>query len=118
MSENNVSRFERPVRWEKPRMDELEKVIRSRSKQTENVIISDHAFDRVEERDITQQDVYNILRTGVVLENIENVSKQPNTWKVQVMKALNGGYRQAIAVTLVVKDDDHLFVKTVMWRDL
>ena len=47
-------------------MDEAERVIRERAEVTARIIISEHAFDRIAERSITQQDVYNILRTGII----------------------------------------------------
>jgi hypothetical protein len=55
-----------PLRWAKLRADEAGRVIRERCKDTANVIIGDHAFDRIEERTITSEDVYWILENGHV----------------------------------------------------
>ena len=96
-------------------MDEAERVIRERAAVTARIIISDHAFDRVAERSITQQDVYNILRAGFV-----EGSPQRNLegeWEVVVVKRMPGT-REAGAATIVYRDEEFLFVKTVEWMDL
>lgn len=95
------------------RADEAERVIRERAADTGNVIISVHAFDRVEERTILTEDVYWILRKGYV-------EGQPifedGEWKVVVVKRMPGG-REAGAVTLIVEAEQTIFVKTVEWMD-
>lgn len=107
--------FRRPINWAKLRTDEAERIIRERAAVTARVVIGVHAFDRVEERSITQQDVYRILRTGFVegfpQRNIEG------EWEVVVVKRLPGT-REAGAVTIVYRSEDVLFVKTVEWMDL
>lgn len=40
----------RPIRWGNLRSDEGERIIRERVKDTGNVIIGDHALDRLDER--------------------------------------------------------------------
>ena len=55
----------RPINWKKPKTDVAERLIRQRSEDTSKVIIGDHAFERIDEREIVQADVYRILRTGV-----------------------------------------------------
>jgi hypothetical protein len=86
-------------------------------KDTGNVQISKHAYDRLEQRSGVQaifaEDVYDILETGAVqsapiLEDGE--------WKVIVVKRMPGS-RDAGAVTLFVQENETLFVKTVQWMD-
>ena len=105
----------RPINWAKLRSDEAERLIRDRAKDSECVIFSVHAFDRVDERSITQQDAYRILRTGFV-----EGSPQGNfegEWEVTVVKRMPGT-REAGVVTIVYRNEKTLFVKTVEWMDL
>jgi hypothetical protein len=105
--------FERPINWNRLRSDEAERVIRERSKDTANVVISDHAFERVKQRSIVAPDVYWILQTGFaegipVMENGE--------WKVIMTRRMPGS-REAGVVTLIVGENEEVFVKTVEWMD-
>lgn len=106
--------FRRPVNWDRFRPDEAERVIHERAADTDNVIMGVHAYDRIEERSITQPDVYVILRTGHVIEapqrNIEG------DWEAVVEKRMPGG-RAAGVVTIVFREEETLFVKTVEWID-
>lgn len=109
--------FRRPIRWGALRADEAERVIRERIKESENVIVSEHAFERVSERGgeiLTNVDIYYILETGMV----EGVPVKANDaeWKVVVVKRMPGT-REAGVVTLIAQSDDTLFVKTVEWMD-
>lgn len=103
----------RPINWGKPNTNVAERLIRQRAQDTSNVIIGDHAFDRVEEREILQADVYRILRAGFV----ENVAlNSDGDWEALVSMRLKGT-RDAGVVTIIFCNDSSLFVKTVMWRD-
>ena len=103
----------RPLRWDRFRADEAQRVIRERCRRTENIVFSNHAFDRVAQRSILREDVYTIIESG-------HVEGQPvfekGAWKVIVTKRMPGT-REAGAVTLIVSDDDFVFVKTVEWMD-
>jgi Domain of unknown function (DUF4258) len=105
--------FRRPIRWARLRADEAERVIRERCRDTANVFIGEHAFDRVEERTITTEDVYWILETGHV---IDAPIKEGGKWKVIVARRMPGT-REAGVVTLIAEDDGTLVVKTVQWMD-
>jgi hypothetical protein len=109
---------QRPVRWGNLRSDEAERVIRQRVKDTENVIISVHALDRVRERfsgdTLNTEDVYWILETGSVTD--KPVRENEREWKVIVVKRMPGT-REAGVVTLIATDSTRLFVKTVEWMD-
>jgi hypothetical protein len=110
--------FRRPVRWSNLRSDEAEREIRERVKDTDNVIISDHAFDRMDERfsgiAFTAVDVYWILETGTVQGTPTRENGQE--WKVVVVRRMPGA-REAGVVTLVASTNNKLFVKTVEWMD-
>ncbi|WP_158925465.1 DUF4258 domain-containing protein [Acidisphaera sp. S103] len=110
--------FVRPIRWDRLRTDEAERIIRKRVQDTGNVIISEHAFERIDERfsgpAFTTVDVYHILETGRIRE--APIREATGEWKVIVVRRLPGT-REAGVVTLIARTDDTLFVKTVEWMD-
>ncbi len=108
----------RPVRWDRMRADEAERIVRTRAKQSFNVTIGEHAFERVDGRSIVLADVYRILRAGQIDGLPERVARADGSaaWKVVMARRMPGA-REAGAVTLFLEGDDQLFVKTVMWMD-
>ena len=115
-NEDEPPKIVRPLRWTALRADEAEKVIRERSEATRNVVFSLRAFDRIEERAITQSDVLAILREGHV-EGEPELMKNGVDWKVVVTRRMPGG-RVAGAVTVIYRPPaDNLFVMTVEWMD-
>ena len=109
-----VTPFPRPINWAELRSDEAEKVIRERAEDTGNVIFSDHAWDRVSEREITRQDVFRILQQGYCQEPAKD---EFGRWKVIVTKRLQGS-REAGVITVIVDDEEKLIIPTVQWMDL
>lgn len=107
--------FRRPINWKNLRSDEAERIIRERSQNSANVIVGGHAFDRVALRDILRPDVDRILRTGVV--NLAPVRNDNDEWEAIMVLRLRGT-RDAGVVTVILKEKDQLFVKTVMWMDV
>ena len=106
--------FRRPINWDRLRTDEAERLIRERAATTGNVIFGVHAYDRIEERSIIQSDVYRILRTGFV-EGTPARNEEGN-WEAVVTKRMSGG-REAGVVTIILSENEYLFVKTVQWMD-
>lgn len=80
---------------------------------TFNVVFGFHAMERMEERGLTDAQVYEVLRTGTV--------KAPPTltelgeWKCKIAKQMRGG-REAGVITIILQSGK-LFVKTVEWED-
>jgi hypothetical protein len=108
--------FRRPTRWHALRADEAERVVREWAQDTARVFFSGHAFDRIEDRSITQDDAYWILRTGFV-EEAPVRGRKAGEWKVIVARRMPGG-RRAGLVTLIVQRDRILDVITVEWMDV
>ncbi len=106
--------FRRPIRWDRLRSDEAERVIRERAADTAKVRFALHAFDRIDDRSITQVDAYRILREGYVDTLQKNLDGE---WEAIVTKRMPGS-REAAVVTIVFRQIDELFVKTVMWQDV
>ena len=108
----------RPVRWTALRSDEAEQIIRDWSQDTGRVVITDHAFERVDEREADGLDtmtVYKVLQTGQVFG--DPVRNERGHWQATMARRMPGG-RDACVVTVIVTDDRTLIVRTVMWRDL
>lgn len=108
----------RPIRWGNLRTDEAERVIRERVRDTDNVVIGNHALERVNERfgglSFTTEDIYWILETGSIPDR--PTRENAREWKVIVVKRMPGT-REAGVVTLIATDSDRLFVKTAEWMD-
>lgn len=90
------------------------KAIRERATDTANVILTDHAQERMQERGILAPEVFDILRRGMVHRPPERLAG--GDWKAEMEMRMPGG-RDAVVVT-VVRVGDRLVVKTVMWRDM
>jgi hypothetical protein len=92
----------RPIRWDNLRTDEAERVIRERVRDTDNVIIGNHALERVNERfgglSFTTEDIYWILETGSIPDR--PTRENAREWKVIVVKRMPGT-REAGVVTLI-----------------
>lgn len=105
----------RPIRWERLRADEAEREIRRRI-EAGTLTISDHAYDRIDERGderLLDPDVLTILRKGTVRQQPK---KEENGWSVTVERRMPGS-RDAGVVTVIVHPGDDLIVKTVEWMD-
>ena len=83
-----------------------------------HLIITEHAFDRVDARGTDSLDtmtVYRVLQTGTVFG--DPVVNERGHWQATMAKRMPGG-RDACVVTVIVRGDHTLIVRTVMWRDL
>lgn len=109
----NIVPLRRPVRWDRLRCDEAERLVRERAKASENVIITHHAAQRLLERGILDIDLFRALRNGQVVDDPVRVN---DDWEVKVVKRLKGA-RDVQTVTIIVRADETLIIKTVMWRD-
>lgn len=99
----------------KPPRGRLEKRIREIAKDDEKITWSDHAFDRIDERDITIRDALTVLLTGLIDGEIEQ-GRSLGEWKCKMTKRMKG--RREIGVVVIIIKDEELFVKTVEWEDL
>lgn len=88
-------------------------LIAEAAKDTVRVILGNHALLRMEQRGISDTEVYRILRFGDVLE--QPTRTRQKEWKCKVVMKIKGN-RTAGAVTIILHDG-LLFVKTVEWED-
>jgi hypothetical protein len=91
-----------------------EKRIHEISILSENVILGSHALKRMEERDITDADVFRVLRTGFVDDSPTKVND--TDWKCKITLKIRGG--RTVGVVTIILHRGKLFVKTVEWEDM
>jgi hypothetical protein len=102
------------VRKFRMRPERAQALVRAIAADTGKVIIGDHAKRRMEEREISDIEVYRLLQTGHVME--EPYQTEHKEWKCKVTKKLKGN-REAGVVTIILKTG-MLFAQTVEWEDL
>ena len=90
----------RPINWNRLRLDEAEGLIRSRSRpdKTGNVIFTNHAEERMEERGITRHQAMTVLRGGQCSTPKLN---DKGDWEVLVSKKIAGSRDVGVATVIV-----------------
>lgn len=99
----------------RPRPQLLLRRIHHLAADSANVILSNHAIDRMAERDIIDVEVFRILRNGALSGEPEQTPK--GEWKLKLVMRLRGN-RDAGVVTIILHGNRKLLVKTVEWEDL
>lgn len=88
--------------------------VREAAKDSANVVITDHAKQRMAQRGISIRDVLTVLRMGHV--DVSPTPARVGEWKCTVTKRLASGGRTAGVVT-VIAGRSRLIVLTVEWED-
>lgn len=91
-----------------------EKRIRDIAKVSGHVILSNHARERMVEREFFDSDVLRVLRTGYV-DGAPALTGN-NEWPCKITSKIREG-RTGGVVTIILHSGK-LFVKTVEWEDL
>jgi hypothetical protein len=91
-----------------------EKRIREFAATSDSIRWSDHALERMNEREIFDVDVLRALRLGMVRGAPEKTKMEE--WKCKMVYKLRGS--RSIGVVVIILKTDGLFVKTVEWEDL
>lgn len=93
--------------------DILKRLVRKLAASSSNIVITEHAEERMYERDINFETVLKILRTGEI--HFEHKDKKGNS----VIRATKNvvSKRDASVVTAVVNQTKQLILITVMWDD-
>lgn len=110
---NKVVPFERPIRWDNLRTDEAQRVVRKRAEDNK-IKFSYHAEERQEERDFNNADAMRIIKEGYIQD--PPIKNEFGDWEVKVVRRMPGG-RDAAAAIIILTNDDHILIKTVMWMD-
>ena len=79
------------------------------------MILTSHAIERMSERDILDAEVFKILQNGALTGVPEQTPR--GEWKLTLVMRLRGN-RDAGVVTIILRGDRQLLVKTVEWEDL
>ena len=112
MSERSKS----PVGRERPDPRKLREIARFiATNDTKNVFLTDHALERMEERDIPDVTVYRVLRNGYMKGDPEPGEKD-GEWKIVICDQVRG--RREVGVVTIVVKAKKLVIKTVEWKDL
>ena len=93
---------------------EAEQKIHEISLNSRNVIVTDHAKERMEERGFVTQDLFGILREGYV-DSEAVLDKDKNNWKYKITKRIDT-IREAGVVTAIVDDYKRLIIITIEWE--
>lgn len=91
-----------------------ENVIRQSAQDADNIILGNHAMERMSERGIFTADVLRILRSGWVDDEPEYTDS--GEWKCKITLDIKRG--RAAGVVTIIMHNDMLFVKTVEWEDI
>lgn len=91
----------------------LEQRIHELAEQGE-VSFSDHAYERMDERSISDVQVIRVLKTGEIRGDIEPGNRN-GEWKCKIVERVKG--MREIGVATVVIRNARLFIKTVEWED-
>ncbi|RIY03485.1 DUF4258 domain-containing protein [Aureimonas flava] len=89
--------------------------VRQLAANSENVRWSQHALDRMAERDITIRQALYVLREGDVVGPIE-LGKYPGELKAKFIRNMRG--RRDVGVVVLLVKNGRLNVKTVEWEDI
>jgi hypothetical protein len=90
-----------------------EALIRQIAQESANVIFGDHTRARILEREITDIDMFRVLRTGGIVGAPEPAER--GEWKCKMVQRARGG--REIGVVAIILRDKKLFIKTVEWED-
>jgi hypothetical protein len=91
-----------------------ERKIHELSINSNNVILTKHAIERMEERDFSMDDLFDVLRSGYVDEAPEFDNDKKN-WVCKIVKRINS-VRDAGVVTAIVDRNQNLLIITMEWE--
>ncbi len=90
--------------------------IRGYAADSENVAFSNHALERMEERDITDVEVIRVLQQGSIAGS-PWVEERKGDMACKVVQRQPCG-RSIGVVTIIITPQGRLLVKTVEWEDV
>ncbi|MEO1659345.1 MAG: DUF4258 domain-containing protein [Pseudomonadota bacterium] len=108
-NENKVVRF-------RPRPDQLQARIRELAADSYNVLIpTDHSLERQDERDITDEMIYDTLRTGYI-DNDIRPGENAGEWVCKMTKRIK--HKREVGVVTVLIENQNILIVTVEWEDM
>lgn len=91
-----------------------EQRIKLLASSTGNIQWSDHALERMVEREIFDVDALRVLRNGNCEGEPERT--QRDEWKCKMVRRVRG--TREVGVVVIITNTNRLFVKTIEWEDL
>lgn len=79
-----------------------------------NLIYTDHAEERMDERGITTGDIMQVLKRGYVLGEIEPATRGRHKYPIE---GLSPNSPRTIRLIVIAKRPKFLKIITVMWKD-
>jgi Domain of unknown function (DUF4258) len=96
--------------------DKVEQWIRDlATHESEKVYILDHAVLRMEERDVTQRQVFTTLRLGDLCDAPEWDTKEEKGWKCKFSRTV-AGEKITVVAKLIMRDSVSCLVVTVWFN--
>lgn len=93
----------------------VESMVRRLAQDTDNIAWSDHAMNRMIQRNISDVVAVDVLRKGAAVGDVE-AGQNPGEWKIKMTHPVKG--RREVGVVVLTVRNARLFVKTVEWEDL
>lgn len=97
------------------RPEAIRDLVRRLAIDSANVQWSDHALERMEERDIRDHVVLDVLRKGELKGELRP-GRSPGEWTLKMVLPVKG--RREVGVVVVTMRANKLRVKTAEWEDL
>ena len=97
-----------------PRPRALLQLIQFIASESSQVILTQHAMDRMDERDITTKMIFDVLRKGTLCGGVEE-AKAKGDFKAKLTYQVPN--RRHVGVVTVVKQSEKLIIVTVEWED-
>jgi len=98
-----------------PRPEKLLQVIKFLAGESSQVIITNHAEERMEQRGITTKMLFDVLRKGTICGEVEPARFEGDFKTKMTCQMPN---RRHVGVVTVVKQAEKLIIVTVEWEDV
>lgn len=98
-----------------PRGETLRYLVHRLATDTDNILWSTHALERMVERGITDKMVVEVLQKGDC-KGSATAGANPGEWKLKLVRRVKG--RRDTGVVVLTVRNGRLFVKTAEWEDL
>ena len=93
---------------------QAERLIKQISADSDKILYTNHAQERMEQRDISLQDVERVLQNGFCVEMPKKNEK--GEWKCKIVRHYKGN--RDIGVISIILKANKLLIVTVEWEDL
>lgn len=88
--------------------------IRKLAQDSENVIVGNHGREQMLKREISDGDVFRVLRNGHIEGEPRRTER--NEWQCKMILQIKG--IRSVGVVTIILHSGKLFVKTVEWEDM